>query len=157
MPNAIRVYADTSVYGGVEDDEFAEASRAFFAQVRRGRFALAVSAVVAEEIEGAPERVRGHFDAMLAHAEILDVTPEAQSLQRAYLDADILTPKWQEDALHVALASVNECEVIVSWNFRHIVHFQKIPKYNAVNALHGYPSVAIHAPPEVLADADEND
>jgi len=157
MPNPIRVYADTSVYGGVEDDEFADASRTFFAQVRQGRFALAVSPLVVEEIAEAPEAVRKHFNAFLPQATILDVTPDVQSLQQAYLDAGILTPAWQEDALHVALASVHKCDVIVSWNFRHIVHFQKIPKYSAVNALHDYPSIAIHSPPEVLADANENE
>ena len=42
----------------------------------------------------------------------------------------------------------------VSWNFQHIVHFQKIPQYNAVNALHGYNSIAIHSPREVINDDD---
>ena len=81
--------------------------------------------------------------------------PEAQELQQAYLDAGILTPKWEDDALYVALATVSGCKMIVSWNFRHIVHFQKIPQYNAVNALNGYDPIAIHSPLEIPDDDEE--
>ena len=56
-----RVYADTSVYGGAFDEEFATASREFFEQVRRGRFALVTSTVVREELEAAPANLRQFF------------------------------------------------------------------------------------------------
>lgn len=154
----IRVYADTSVYGGAFDDEFAADSRAFFAEVRAGRFTLVLSAVVQAELEAAPEPVAALFREVLPRAEVVAVTAEALGLQEAYLDAGILTPKWSDDALHVALATVSGCPLIVSWNFRHIVHFEKIPRYNAVNVLQGYGPLAIHAPPEVLySDEPETD
>ncbi|MCG3198990.1 MAG: hypothetical protein HUU16_04465 [Candidatus Omnitrophica bacterium] len=54
----------------------------------------------------------------------------------------------------MALATILACRVIVSWNFRHIVHFQKIPLYNAVNRLMGYSEIGIHTPLEVIADED---
>jgi len=152
----IRVYADTSVYGGTRDDEFADDSRTFFEQVRLGRFELAVSAVVLEELDQAPASVRALFDEVLSLAQIAEITEAAQQLQRAYIDAGILTPKWEEDALHVALATTSGCRVIVSWNFKHIVHFQKIPRYNAVNVLHGYDPIAIHSPSEVIAYEEED-
>lgn len=151
----VRVYADTSVYGGVFDEEFAEESSAFFEEVRRGRFALVLSAVVQEELEQAPERVRDLFQEMLPRAEAVAVAAEALLLQEAYLQAGILTPRWSDDALHVALATIAGCALIVSWNFRHLVHFEKIPRYNAVNVLHGYTALAIHAPPEVISQTDE--
>ncbi len=56
--HAIRVYADTSVFGGTEDVEFAEASRAFFRQVHRSRFVLLVSQIVLDELQPAPPAVR---------------------------------------------------------------------------------------------------
>ena len=58
------------------------------------------------------------------------------------------------DALHVALATVARCTVLVSWNFRHIVHLNKIRRYNAANVLHGFGEIAIHSPPEVVPDED---
>ena len=148
----IRTYADTSVYGGLHDPEFARASRRFFEQVRAGRFSLVTSAVVAEELEEAPPKVTSDYQALLPHADVVDITEEALDLQQAYLDAGILTPTWEDDALHIALATTASCELIVSWNFTHIVHFQKIPQYNAINALHGHEQLAIHSPSEVIED-----
>ncbi|MFN3979774.1 MAG: type II toxin-antitoxin system VapC family toxin [Caldilinea sp.] len=146
----IRVYADTSVFGGVYDEEFQTPSRKFFEQVRSGQFALVTSAVVEAEILVAPLIVRHFFEEMLGLAEVTDVTAHALELRNAYLDAGIVTPKYSDDALHVALATVAECPLIVSWNFQHIVHFRKIPLYNAINALQGYQPIAIFSPREVI-------
>jgi hypothetical protein len=55
-----------------------------------------------------------------------------------------------EDALHVAISTISGCDLIVSWNFKHIVHFDKIPKYNAVNVLNGYGRIGIYSPLEVI-------
>nr|VFK64670.1 MAG: hypothetical protein BECKUNK1418G_GA0071005_104917 [Candidatus Kentron sp. UNK]VFK71173.1 MAG: hypothetical protein BECKUNK1418H_GA0071006_105317 [Candidatus Kentron sp. UNK] len=54
------------------------------------------------------------------------MTEETILLQRQYIDSGVVTPKSAEDALHVALATVSRCALIVSWNFKHIVHFDKI-------------------------------
>ena len=151
---SIRTYADTSVYGGPYDEEFAEASRQFFAQVRAGRFSLVVLAVVEDELEEAPPEVWSIYETVLPEATVAEITEEVLDLQQAYPDAHILTPTWEDDALHIAVATVQGCDLIVSWNFQHIVHFQKIPQYNAVNALQGYDSIAIHSPREVINDDD---
>ncbi len=156
MPvTAIRAYADTSVFGGVFDEEFREASRAFFAQVRAGRFGLVTSALVQEEVASAPPKIRRLFDQMLGFAEVTAVDEEAVQLQTAYLEAGIVAHRWAADALHVALATVSGATVVVSWNFAHIVHFDKIPLYNGVNAAAGYRAVAIYSPREVIAYEDE--
>ncbi len=153
----LRVYADTSVFGGVFDEEFEEASQIFFNQVQSGRFQLVTSAIVQGELERAPAEVQNFFDEMLELMEIVDISDEALQLQRAYLDAKIISQRWSVDALHVALATVAECSVIVSWNFRHIVHSEKIPLYNAVNTLEGYASIAIYSPLEVISYEEEED
>ena len=152
----IRVYADTSVYGGVFDEEFAEPSRTFFDQVREGRFRLILSPVVRDELDDAPESVKELFDELRRLGETVDVTEEAVRLQEAYLDARIVGSKWEADALHVAIATVWQCRLIVSWNFKHIVNFQKIPLYNGVNLALGYGVVGIHTPQEVIAHENED-
>lgn len=151
----VRVYADTSVYGGVFDEEFAKPSRRFFERVRQGRLALVVSPLVEEELEESPAQVVDWFRQFRVMAEAIAVGPEALALSQAYLDAGIVTPKSAEDALHVALATVAGCSVIVSWNFRHIVHFQKVPLYNAVNVLHRRPELEIRSPAEVIEDDED--
>ena len=146
----IRVYADTSVFGGVFDEEFQVASRTFFEQVRSGRFQLVTSAIVQEEIAPAPIEVREFFAGLLGIMEVADVSEDALGLRVAYLDAGIVSPKWSDDALHVAIATTSGCSLIVSWNFKHIVHFEKIPLYNAVNTLKGYSHIGIFSPLEVI-------
>lgn len=152
MKRIERVYVDTSVFGGVFDDEFSAPSRAFFEAVRAGRFNVVVSVLVQTEVSRGPAQVPALFDEVLSRAEVVRVTDEAVSLMQAYVDAEVLSERWRDDALHVALATVAGCTLIVSWNFKHIVNYRRIPKYNAVNALNGYGAIAIHSPSEVVGD-----
>lgn len=151
----IRIYADTSLYGGVFDEKFKEPSKRFFDLVIQGKFMLATSPLVEDELVKAPVKVRNYFKKIRAFTEILDINNETLNLRRAYLDAGILTEKSMADALHVALATVAECKMIISWNFRHIVNFAKIPLYNAINVLYGYGSIAIYSPLEVISDEQQ--
>jgi len=151
-----RVYADTSVFGGVFDEEFQEASRTLFQQVRDGRFSLVTSGAVRREIAEAPARVQAFFESVLPLVEVVEVTDAAVRLQAAYLRAGIVSLKWAVDTLHVALATTTGCSLIVSWNFAHIVHFDKIPLYNAVNALRGYAPLGIQSPLEVIGYEDQD-
>jgi predicted nucleic acid-binding protein len=153
----ISAYADTSVFGGVFDDEFSEPSKAFIDAVRAGRFILVTSELVRREIVVAPQAVRQLFDEMIPLADIAAITGATIQLQQAYLHAGIVSERFAADALHVALATVSGAALIVSWNFRHIVNFQKIPKYNAINKLHGYGDIAIYSPLEVIQHEDEED
>jgi len=119
-----RVYADTSVFGGVFDEEFQVPSTRFFDQVRSGRFVLVTSTLVREEIQTAPAHVQGFFDEVTDTAELIVMSDGAVRLQTAYVNAGVVTERSTADALHVALASVAGCGLIVSWNFRHIVNYR---------------------------------
>lgn len=77
------------------------------------------------------------------YSERIEITQEVVALRRAYLDAGIVGVKSEDDALHVALATTSGCAMIIIWNFRHIVHCDKIRQYNAINALHGYDEINI--------------
>lgn len=151
----MKVYADTSVFGGVFDSEFSGPSKRFFNEVATGRFALVTSAVVEAEIEPAPEDIRHYFASYAETSEIAIPDQATMDLQMAYIDSGVVTEKSINDALHVALATVSQCHLIVSWNFKHIVHFDKIPKYNAVNVLKGYQQIGIYSPLEVINYEDE--
>lgn len=147
----LRVYADTSVYGGCFDEEFAEESKAFFEEVRGGRFVLVVSGVTLRELTGAPERVQQVLGGM--PSENVDSVPDSQEvlgLRDAYVQAGVVGADSKRDAEHVAAATVAGADVIVSWNFRHIVHLDRIRGYHGVNLLHGYGTVRIHSPREVI-------
>ena len=154
--NPVSVYADTSVFGGVFDEEFERPSRVFFEQIRQGRFLLVLSPLIEDELELAPKRIRDFLEQVIPYVEVARITSEAIKLQAAYLAAEIVSEKAADDALHVAIATVAGCSIIVNWNFQHIVHFDKIPLYNKVNTANGYPTIAIYSPREVIAYEDEN-
>jgi len=147
---SILTYADTSVFGGIFDKEFDKASKTFFQEVRGKRFKLVISPVIQEEIKLAPENIRQFFSEIIEYSDFIDVSEEALLLRKAYIKAGIVTPKSAADALHVALATVAKCQLIVSWNFKHIVHFQKIPLYRAINTIEGYSEINIYSPLEVV-------
>ena len=153
-----RVYTDTSVIGGCFDAEFERWSNGLFHDFRLGLFVPVVSSVVAAEVEDAPDVVRAAYDELLAlGAEVLLVTGEALDLADAYLERGVLTPKFYDDATHVALATLAGVDLIVSWNFRHIVHYDKIRAFNAVNLERGYKPVQIYSPREVTHHGDPED
>ena len=151
----VRVYADTSVFGGVFDDEFERPSKAFFERAGKGEIRLVTSALVARELTPAPEQVREYYEAASRLAQHVPISEACLRLRDAYVQAGIVKPSSAADALHVALATVHGCPVLVSWNCRHIVHFQKIPKYNAINRLHKFGDLSIHTPLEIIGDEDD--
>ena len=142
----IRVYADTSVFGGVFDPEFSAPSRQFFDEVDAGLFSLVISPVIEEELEQAPEEIRSFFANYADSAQTVEICPQAIDLQLQYIELGVVAERSLADALHVAMATVSGCELFTSWKYRDIVHFKKAPKYNAVNMLHSYRPIGIHAP-----------
>lgn len=105
--------------------------------------------------QGAPDSVRSRLlEIPEANQLVLMDTPEADALADAYLSHGIIGPGSRSDALHVALATIGRVDVLVSWNFRHIVNLGKIRLFNAVNLEQGYGLIEIRTSREVLADED---
>jgi predicted nucleic acid-binding protein len=149
----IRVYVDTSVFGGVHDVEFAEISERFFEQVRRGAFVVLLSRLTTDELEDAPAEVSRVIRGLSPEqVEPVPLNEEVRNLAEEYIKAGVLGEGSIDDATHVAAATVAGADLILSWNFRHIVNFQRICGFNSVNARHGYRSMVILSPREVLDD-----
>lgn len=152
----LRVYVDTSVFGGCLDHEFAEWSNALMDDFRTGRYSLIVSDVTSGEIALAPESVQKIFFGLMEIADSLSVTEEVLELYRAYELHGILGPRFFNDMLHIAIATVAEVDALVSWNFRHIVRLDKIRLFNGVNIELGYKQLAIYSPREVATYGKED-
>ena len=80
---------------------------------------------------------------------IASVGDEALSLLAAYETHGVLAPRLRADMLHIAVATIAGVDLLVSWNFKHIVRFDKIRLFNAVNLEQGYKPLSIHSPREV--------
>ena len=152
----LRIYTDTSVLGGCEDEEFAEHSLRLVEGFVRGDRVLVLSSLTVQELVAAPATVRQRLAAVPeAHTETLRLDAEARELAEAYLAAGVLTPRMRADAQHIAIATVGRVDVLVSWNFKHMVNLQRIRGYNSVNLRQGYPMIEIRTPREVLSDEQE--
>jgi hypothetical protein len=145
-----RIYIDTSVIGGCFDPEFAEWSNGLMQDFRNNCFKPLLSQVTAAEINEAPKIVQIIYAELVAlKAEVVMVSESALELADEYQSRGILTPNFYNDGLHIAIATVAEADVLVSWNFKHIVRLDKIRLFNAVNLEHGYKALQIYSPREV--------
>ncbi len=153
-----RVYVDTSVLGGCFDPEFAEWSNGLMQDFRKGIFKPLLSEITAAEIGDAPEPVQGLYVELLTlAAEIIAASESTLELADAYQERNILTPQFYNGGLHIALATNAEADVLVSWNFRHIVRFDKIRLFNAINLRFGYKPLQIYSPREVTTYGSTED
>ena len=147
----LRIYADTSVIGGCFDAEFKQASLKLFDRIQEGRFTLVLSGTTLEELDQAPARVQRMVKALPQWAvERVFLTREMETLRDAYISAGVVAESSLYDAEHIASATVADVDVILSWNFKHIVNFDRIRGYHAVNLFRGYHQIPIHAPAEVI-------
>ena len=148
-----RIYTDTSVLGGCEDEEFRDASRRLIDAFVVGESTLVLSELTLRELESTPEVVMQSLAQVPeAHIELISVSAEAGELAAAYVRDGAFGENMRADALHIALAAVARVDVLVSWNFKHIVNLKRIHAYNAVNLRRGYPLLEIRTPREVPGD-----
>ena len=144
----LRVYVDTSVIGGCEDEEFREASQRLIERCAQGEVTLVISEDTVEELKGAPRAVQNILQE-IANPEAMDITDEVEKLASRYIQHGALTEKMRADARHIAAATVAEVDVLVSWNFRHMVNIRRIQQYNDVNRQMGYGPIEIRSPREL--------
>jgi hypothetical protein len=60
------------------------------------------------------------------------------------------------DCVHIATATVHKVDLLVSWNFKHIVNVYRIRGYNSINLKLGYPILNIHSPKEIIGYENEH-
>src|SRR5712691_11089702 len=113
----LRVYADTSVFGGCFDEEFAKESKVLFEEIRNGKFILVISDTTLRELNAAPENVQEVLTGLPPEmVEVINLSDDIQSLRDAYLKAAVVGPSSEADAEHIAAASVAGVDLVVSWN-----------------------------------------
>jgi predicted nucleic acid-binding protein len=146
-----RIYIDTSVVGGYFDAEFAEDTVPFFESVKNGERIIVLSDLLEKELLKSPEYVRKLLPAIPSiHKEFVVVSPEVRLLANKYVEAKVVGKTSLDDCIHIAAAPVFRADVLVSWNFKHIVNLPRIKGYNAINYLHGYAMLEIRTPKEIM-------
>ncbi len=146
-----RIYVDTSVIGGCFDKEFEKYSNQLFEEFRSWKKRLVISDLVLFELEGAPESVKEVLNKVPEdNIEYVFLSEESISLGNAYLKEGVIVENSLSDARHLAIATIERVDVLVSWNFKHIVNLGRIHLINSVNLKLGYPILEIRSPMEVI-------
>jgi predicted nucleic acid-binding protein len=147
----MRLYLDTSIFGGYFEDEFSEWTVKLIDRIVEGDDVAVISDITLRELENAPDSVRNLSERVIQeNAELVEMTDEAEKLSQNYIKEKVVTQKYFADAVHIAIATINKVDVLVSWNFHHIVNLKRIRLYNSVNLKYGYTLLEIRSPREIV-------
>ena len=147
----MRIYIDTSVFGGCFEKEFEEWSLGLFEQIRSGKHKAVISDISETELSLAPEHVRQLLkDLKGKHMEVVRLSSDAEVLAATYIKERIVGKTSEVDTQHIAIATIAQVDLLVSWNFKHIVNYNRIRLYNAINLKLGYRMLEIRSPRELV-------
>jgi predicted nucleic acid-binding protein len=147
----MRIYIDTSVLGGYFDPEFKLWTQKLVQKIFEDEHVAIISDITLAELETAPKYVRDLADKIIyENAEFVTASEAENELAEKYLKENVVTKKFRSDALHIAVATINKVDVLVSWNFKHIVNLKRIRQYNSVNLKYGYAMIEIRSPMEII-------
>jgi len=150
-----RFYFDTSVFGGVYDIEFEEETLQLFERVKLGKIICMFSDLTETELLKAPEKIRTYFKNLPEkNLEKVVINAEIIELATKYIEEKVVGKTSFDDCLHIATATLYKADILVSWNFRHIVNVYRIRGYNSVNLKMNYLSLEIRSPKEILEYED---
>lgn len=149
----LKIYLDTSVIGGCFDEDFAVESNTLLDQIKNGKYIAVISDMTLKELELAPDKIKGVLKEIPSKNLIeIAITKEVIDLANKYISEKVI-PQWCEaDALHIATATYHNSDLLLSWNFKHIVNVTRIMGYNSVNLREGYKTLEIRSPKEVIYD-----
>jgi hypothetical protein len=146
-----RIYLDTSVFGGYFEPEFELWTKVMFDRISKGQFKVLISRLTDVELENAPQKVKDLATSLPTDkVEWLEITDQAVQLANKYIEEKVVGQTSYSDCLHIAIATLNYADVLVSWNFKHIVNHVRIRGYNAVNFKHAHKILDIRSPREIL-------
>lgn len=149
--NKLRIYLDTSVFGGYFDDEFQEFTKPLFESISNGEYTIIFSTMLERELELAPEKVRKLVLGIeMEDTEFVIETENAIELATEYISANVVGKTSYSDCLHIALATIYQADLLISWNFKHIVNIERIRGYNSINIKNGYKQLEIRLPRELM-------
>lgn len=147
----MRIYVDTSVFGGCFDNEFEFWSNQLIDLFILGVHKAVISEVSEFELRFAPDHVSKILSNIPGkNLEIVRFSNEAGILSDHYIKEKIVTKKSLADTQHIAIATIEKVDLLVSWNFKHIVNYDKIRLYNSVNLKYGYSVLEIRNPRDLI-------
>lgn len=155
----LRVYLDTSVISHLEQEdvpEKMEQTRKVWEILQTGKYEVVISDLVLAEINECKEPKKTLLKEYLAQInyERVEITEESEEIANEIINQGILNPKSFDDCLHIASAILNDCNIIVSWNFKHMVNVDTINGVRRITFAKRYNNIDIYAPYVLLSEKD---
>ncbi len=153
----LKIYLDTSVISYLFADDVLDKmndTNKFWKDLLLSKYNICISSTTAEEIHKCSEPKRNMMIEKLKEIdfETLTETDEIKELALEYIKNGVLTQKSFDDCMHIAFAVVNNCDIIVSWNFKHLVNYKTINKVKIINAINNYREISIISPTMILEE-----
>lgn len=150
-----RFYLDTSVFGGMFDVEFEEETLSLFEKIKLEKNICMYSDLTERELTNAPVSVRNYFKTIPKESmERVVVNDEILLLASKYIKEKVVGKTSFDDCVHIATATINKADILISWNFKHIVNVYRIRGYNSINIRSNYTQLEIRSPREVIKYED---
>jgi predicted nucleic acid-binding protein len=151
----LRLYLDTSVISHLDAPDVPEKeadTKRLWEDIKAGKYEITMSWLSYAEIDRCSEPKRSFMQSVLADitSEFIEQDDEAERLSALYVEIGGLPPKSVKDAMHIAIATISRCNIVLSWNFRHIVNLRAIKAVEAVNIRESYNVVRIMSPTMIL-------
>ena len=158
----LKIYLDTSVISHLDAPdalEKQEDTRKLWQAIEANDYDAYISSVGLIELGNCSEPKRSLLAKYLKSIKytVLEETDEALELANLYLEAEVLKKKSFDDCQHIAYACVYNCDMLISWNFKHLVNVKTISGVKSVNALAGYKEMPIYTPTMIIAGGTEDD
>ena len=155
-----KIYLETTLFNHYFDDDrgLAHSSTVLlFNEITAGKYEAFTSGAVIEELSEASTEKYDKMFALIDEYKItvLSVSEEAEQLADMYVSENVIPVKYRTDGVHIAVAAVNDLDMIISINFQHIVKRKTKLATASINAINGYRAVEIFNPMEVVEN--END
>ena len=155
----IRVYLDTSVVSYLDQQDAPEKmseTKEVWDKIKEGDYEVFISTLVINELQKCQEPKRAYLLNQLSEIDftILEVNESTVRLAEKFIDFGVLKKKSFEDCQHIAAAILSDCDIIVSWNFKHIVNVKTIRGIKVVTTMEGYKDILIYPPTALLEEGD---
>jgi len=129
---------------------------ALWEEIKQGEYEVYLSQVTLDEVHRCNEEKLAILRQYMAQVQftVLEIDSEIDKIARTFIANNILKEKNIDDCYHIACAMKNACDVIVSWNFKHIYNIKTIRGVKIVSGITSYPEVAIYSP-TILISGEE--
>ena len=150
-----KIYIETTLFNFYVDESRGDAHRdtvRLFKEIADGKYAAFTSDYVVDELRKASTEKSAKMLSLLTEYNIpvLSMSDEADRLADIYVAEGVIPQRYHTDGLHIAIATVNDLDMIISMNFEHIVKRKTIKMTGHINTMNGYRAIEIYSPMEVI-------